>query len=57
LQKSLKEELKSIRETVGESLDEILEETEREMNLKLDGFDRHQAIDQVCKHFIYILAS
>ena len=32
---------------MGDSLDEILEETEREMNLKLDGLDRHQAIDQV----------
>lgn len=44
---SLKEELKAIRETVSESLEDILEETENEMNLKLDGLERHQAIEQV----------
>ena len=44
---SMKEELKAIRETVSDSLEDILEETENEMNLKLDGLERHQAIEQV----------
>jgi len=44
---SLKEELKAIRETVSESLEDIIEETENEMNLKLDGLERHHAIEQV----------
>jgi len=45
--KLLKEELKAIRETVSDSIEDILEETENEMNMKLDGLDRHHAIDQV----------
>ena len=45
----MKEELKAIRETVSESLEDILEETENEMNLKLDGLERHQAIEQVVR--------
>jgi hypothetical protein len=49
--KSLNEELRKIRETVADSLDDILEETESEMNLKLDGLERHHAIDQVSFSF------
>ena len=45
--KSLNEELRKIRETVADSIEDILEETETEMNFKLDGLDRHHAIDQV----------
>jgi hypothetical protein len=48
--KLLKEELKAIRETVSDSIEDILEETENEMNMKLDGLDRHHAIDQVRDH-------
>jgi hypothetical protein len=48
-QKSLKEELRAIRETVSESLEDILDETENEMNLKLDGLDRHHAMEEVTK--------
>ncbi len=48
--KLLKEELKAIRETVSDSIEDILEETENEMNMKLDGLDRHHAIDQVSQN-------
>jgi hypothetical protein len=44
---ALKDELRAIRETVADSLDEILDETANEMNVRLDGLDRHQAIEQV----------
>ncbi len=53
---SLKDLKSSLKDNVEESIEDILEETEGEMNMKLDGVERHNAIEELSKTLHDIMA-